>query len=91
MTQDEYNGWTNYETWSVKLWIDDSHYYWQEIVQEYKDSDSGTKDVYGLAERIREEIEDNSPLNGASVYSQLLNGALCEVNWQEIAESLLEE
>jgi len=22
MTTKEYNGWTNYETWLVKLWID---------------------------------------------------------------------
>ena len=86
----EYNGWTNYETWTVKLWMDESCY-WEGIAEEYRDSDSGEKDIYGLAQRIKEEIEENNPLNEASMYSQLLNGALSEVNWREIAESLLEE
>jgi len=34
MTDDKrYNGWTNYETWAVKLWMDNdqgSYEYWQE-------------------------------------------------------------
>ncbi len=23
--EDRYNGWTNYETWAVSLWIDNDH------------------------------------------------------------------
>ena len=32
MTQKEYNGWTNYETWVVKLWMDneqDTYSFWR--------------------------------------------------------------
>jgi len=29
MTQSTYNGWTNYETWNVALWIDNDHYNYQ--------------------------------------------------------------
>ena len=84
---DGYNGWTNYETWTVKLWMDnDGNPFWGLLAEEYKN------DVYELAQRIKEEIEEGNPLNEeASMYSQLLNSALEEVNWQEIAESLLEE
>ena len=24
MTKQEYNGWTNYETWNYKLWLDNN-------------------------------------------------------------------
>ena len=37
MTKKEYNGWHNYETWLVKLWIDNeegSYNYWREVAQE---------------------------------------------------------
>ena len=82
---DGYNGWTNYETWSVKLWMDnDNNCYWEEIAKDYKD-------VLALARRIREEIEEANPLTEPNMYSQLLNSALEEVNWEEIAESLLED
>ena len=32
-----YNGWKNYETWNVKLWIDNeegSYRYWEEVAGE---------------------------------------------------------
>lgn len=37
MTHKDYNGWTNYETWVVKLWMDNSegdYNYWQEQAEE---------------------------------------------------------
>lgn len=36
MPDDTYNGWTNYETWNVKLWIDNeepSYKLWREITK----------------------------------------------------------
>jgi len=57
MTHKEYNGWTNYETWLVKLWIDNeqgSQDYWIERAeQNVKDDEDG--DIRALAEagRIR--------------------------------------
>jgi len=89
---DKYNGWTNYETWTVKLWIDnDDSFIWGLLIEAYQDDGNGKKDVYGLAQRIREEIEEGNPLDEPSMYNQLLSAALSEVNWQEIAQSLLEE
>ena len=95
-----YNGWTNYETWNVKLWMDNeepSYRYWQEFTQEVWDAaEAGgvftrSEDArYRLADRLKEEITDGSPLIEApSMYSDLLGAALCEVNWEEIANALL--
>lgn len=47
---------------------------------------------YQLANELKEMIEDGNPLAGeASVYSDLLNASISEVNWKEIANSFLEE
>jgi hypothetical protein len=47
---------------------------------------------YQLANELKEMIEDGNPLaSEASVYSDLINASLSEVNWKEIATSLLDE
>lgn len=97
-----YNGWTNYETWNVKLWMDNdqgSCEYWQEQAQEAYDAASEPDRKYEAASALRETLksyfEDNmhEMLDGAgvscSMYADLLGAALSEVNWQEIAENML--
>ena len=97
----KYNGWTNYETWAVNLWMSNdegSYRYWEETAQEvWADAEAGTYDWqtrefqadYALAERLKDEHEENVPVAEASVYTDLLQAALDSVNWQEIAEHLL--
>lgn len=47
---------------------------------------------YQLANELKAMIEDGSPLaSEASVYSDLLNASISEVNWKEIAKGYLEE
>ena len=100
MNHKEYNGWTNYETWVVNLWMDNeegTYDYWREVAQEVSSdleepTNSMTKmdeAVYLLAERLKDYHEENRPeLPG--VYGDLIGAALSEVNWREIAEHLLE-
>jgi hypothetical protein len=103
MNDETYNGWTNYETWLVKLWIDNeesSQRYWAEAAQEVADNATSslflTREVEAardLAERLRNEIEDGATdITGASgVYADLLTSALGSVDWREIAENMLED
>ena len=97
-----YNGWTNYETWAVNLWIgneEGSYRFWQERAAYWKAQPS-TSEVwtpaestkYNLAEELKTEVEDNQPaaIQG-TLYADLLQGALSEVNWTEIAAGLLED
>lgn len=63
-----YNGWTNYETWLIKLWIDnneESYDYWREQTRDcwrypstnqFIDSHRG-RTVLALAERLKNEHE----------------------------------
>ena len=103
MAQDTtYNGWTNYETWAVKLWLDDdegTYRLMREITHdamaepnEYdweKDDDHALRVI---SDRVKDYIEDQNPLNdSASVYTDLLNGAISEVNWWEIAQAMIDD
>ena len=100
-----YNGWKNYETWAVKLWMenDESDYeYWKDVTKSQWNNTQKT--TYGtrkenainnLADYIKEWVIDNNPMNQfdnqASMYHDLMNVALSEIDFYEIAESLLEE
>ena len=90
-TSKKYNGWTNSETWAVKLWLDNeepSYRYWQEQTRRA----SGNREPRSiLAEQLKDEIVEGSPLPDSSLYSDLLSAALAEVDWYEIAESYLED
>ncbi len=97
-----YNGWSNYETWVVNLWLgnDEGSYntcrtFAQRCFEEaVADEVFNRKEraCYQLANELKEMVEENNPLaSEASVYTDLLNASLSEVNWKEIAKGLLEE
>lgn len=96
-----YNGWTNYETWNVKLWIDNdqsSIEYWNECmlnIFENATIDSyftkKERTVLNLADELKDYFNKNNPLLDAGMYTDLLGAALSEVNWHEIAKSIVED
>ena len=96
MNNRKYNGWNNYETWLAALWIDNeysSYQYRCELVEQVKE-EHGEKDdrEYCLASTLKDWIEEQNPLaDSASLFTDLLNSALSEVDWQEIAENFLAE
>lgn len=96
----QYNGWTNYETWNVKLWLDNEQST-QEMCAEYareawsnaegnRYSSRSQVARAALSESIKAFVEDNAP-QVESMYADLLNAAMSEVNYREIANSFLEE
>lgn len=89
METDNYNGWTNYATWRVKLEMVNGN--------DYLDSEQSFKDVYELSKYIKETIEDyietesdngREGINFAQSYAMAF---LSDVNWYEIAESVANE
>lgn len=100
MADTTYNGWSNYETWAVKLWIDNeegSDNYWREVSQEVWNE--ATADVpltredvarSTLADRLKDEHDEAMP-EVQGVFADLLNAALGSVDWYEIAGSMLED
>jgi hypothetical protein len=105
MIMSTYNGWANYETWVYKLWMDNDYGFYQHVqavTRETWQAASETPDPLSigndasatarasLADLLKEEAEENAPeLSGA--YADLLNAAIGEIDWFEIADSLLED
>ena len=96
-----YNGWTNYETWCISLWIDNeetSYRFWQARAEDlYEEAESDDSTVItkldnakrALADELKESLEETMPpLRGH--WADLMNAALSDVNWSEIATHLLE-
>src|SRR5689334_4441180 len=103
-TDNKYNGYTNYQTWLVALWIDNDEYLCNDLMPEmaleaYKEaSDSNSngrnKDAtYILAKRLESWCDDeleamNMP--SAGMFTDLLNSAIGLVDWEDIAENHIE-
>ena len=96
-----YNGWENYETWAVKLWLDNDYNdykHWQAVTKNIwkhaaPTSYSTRKQVAErlLADTVKGAIENGNPIYKADLYSDLLSSAIQNVNWYEIAESYLND
>jgi hypothetical protein len=97
----DYNGWKNYETWNLKLWLDndqDTYHYWQHAAREALTVDAQPKGSFSLAasaqlaDQIEAEITKDAPhLTGFGFYSDILSASIREVAYREIAESMLED
>ena len=100
MKSDNYNGWTNYETWNAALWLgneENSSCYCDEIAQEAYDQAEANQSfsrmenaAFTLSEQLKGlfESEEKLPLSGWM--ADAINAYLSEVNWYEIAQSFLE-
>ena len=78
----EYNGWSNYETWCVNLWMTgDQGYYEQlcEIISSHSDLDV-------LAVALEDWIRFEYDGEYSSILADLINSSLAEVDWYEIVE-----
>lgn len=91
------NGWTNYETWAVNLWMggeQGSQDAWDDRAidcwQAAESDGSLTRlevATIAFADAIKETHEESIPELEPSVFANLLDGALESVNWQEVARN----
>jgi hypothetical protein len=90
----EYNGWSNYETWVVNLWLENDqstyNFMLELLAHAREDYSDKSKVVYSYADMIKEYIEENTP-EVTGMYADLLNSAISEVNFREIARSWYED
>ena len=95
-----YNGWKNYETLNVSLWLDNDQGTQSFVIktaqQCYDDAKAdrhSTREEVArvhLADQLKDYVEEMNPLaSDASMFSDLLGAALSEVDWYEMAEHYL--
>lgn len=105
LTPSDYNGWTNYPTWAVALWLDNDRSLYEETraltrmhlsiapddenVPEIWTAEEAAR--YRLADTLKAWMRDDlAPDLGASFASDLLGWALDHVEWDEIAQSRID-
>ena len=97
MESKQYNGWTNYETWCVNLWLDNdpgSHDEWRERAQQAyddadHDEDDAANDIAKQLESWHDEMQEACGMPSSGLFADLLGAALSEVNWREIADHFI--
>lgn len=96
----KYNGWNTYETWLVNLWIDGNEYINEMAQESYNDAVSSqyfTKEEQArldLADRLKdyvEELQEMEVSQPSGLFADLLNSAMREIDWYDLAESYLSE
>lgn len=102
MSDKEYNGWTNYETWCVALWLDNeqsTQEYWKERAADCYERSGVDKlftreenATFKLCKIMQEETEEHNPMAGiGDMYADMLNASLSMVNWYEIAKHRIDD
>lgn len=101
-----YNGWSNYETWAVNLWLsntEEDYRYWRDAARyclrasrahHWVQRGLGTPREaarYMLSDRLRDEVADACIGGVLDLSADLFSAALSEVNWHEVADAFLED
>ena len=99
MGETGYNGWANYPTWCVNLWLGNDEGLYRETLERVEDVLAGRYSNLGelpgaprvsVADMLKDFVGDLSPNLGASFAADLLGYALDCVDWHEIADAWIE-
>ncbi len=104
MTDDTYNGWTNYETWAVGMYLDGNYtgsgtyeYTIETVrtamtnVEENRCSSPEQRTRWSVAEALRDMMSEEMDLGAQDgLASDLLNASWSMVNWYELADAWIE-
>ena len=92
----EYNGWYNYETWNLKLWLDNDKGTYntvqdkaKSLIKKYKGFDDEAETNF--ATWLKEYTLENMPELKPSFYSDVLSASIREVNFHEIAKHICDD
>ena len=100
-----YNGWTNWETWLVNLWIDNDGYAGgslgvseeadrivEQALNDNEQHEALEESVGTLADWIEERLNEDLKVDEAKgLLLDILSGTLGSVNWYEIAKHYCED
>jgi len=84
----DYNGWSNYETWLINLWLTNEEPYYYEMQRILSTYTSLQDQADALLEFMQLEHEEQKV---TGVWSDIIGNTLWRANWHEIAENNREE
>ncbi len=78
----EYNGYSNYETWLVSLWLNNDRLIYNAL--ELVRAEGGS--VRHMAEQLEELVRELYEFEPVGLVADFVNAALDRVDWAEIIE-----
>ena len=102
VTDTTHNGWANYPTWAVNLWLANDEPLYREAIERTRDvldQEHPTSPYWSVkesrrfntADMLKDWVTDElAPDLGASFAADLLGYALALVDWHEIADAWIE-
>ena len=105
-TEKGYEGWANYETWAVALWLGNERAscdHWREQAAGIWEGDGVPRRQphwtrsetarFNLADQLKADLTDGAGQalkdDGGTLWRDLLQAALDEVDWHEVADAFL--
>lgn len=92
-TDKQYNGWANYETWLMALWLGNDQWLDEEINRIV--SDSQEEEAYYIGKYINEYVDEMEEVTATNerggFVADLLGAAMQEIDWTEIAQARLDD
>lgn len=79
-----YEGWKNHATWAIALWINNDQGMYEEVTQMV----SGMQDIGEAAEAIKNYIDGMKPDLGSTMWADIFEGAVSDIDWLEIAQDM---
>jgi len=76
----EYNGWSNYETWLVSLWLNNDRLTYNALEAIKAENLS----VHNKAEELEELVRELYEFEPVGIVADFVNAAFGRVNWLEI-------
>ena len=89
MSDSGYNGWGNYSTWAVHLWLTNDEASYDACQWYAKEAQKYDHPRVALADMLTSSVRDAVETSEASLGADLLGYALDSVEWFEIADAFL--
>ena len=85
-TPSSYNGWSNYETWVVNLWLNENERSQQVLLTAQDISSQAYEQANWLRERLSLQLDDE--IETPCLWQDLLRHAFGQVDWLEIVQAV---
>jgi hypothetical protein len=85
-----YNGWTNYPTWAINLWLSNDEELYEQANEIVRDAGSRYNCAQAL-EAFADELNELAGTPTEGFPADIYGWALGQVDWREIAEHWIED